>query len=288
MPEIKYPEYRDYVSNRVEVNNAMMAMLAGSRLAAHTLQLTAGSTATLGQLFPAVEHIARFNLRSDQARALLHDADEHIASVAIPYALATHEAFVMDMLDMIKAEGTPWVTQGKLVKAWNMHTVFFDSCGHAEPADYMEMFHVLREARNCIIHERGGVNAGLTNAIAAMGAGARAEWERLNQFQKPQALDGGSGRLALTAEHIFTAFAVTKYLGRAMNAVLGSHLSVNTWARIAVADFAASTKKTRNSTRWRRSAIGYARENYSGTSVVEADIEAAARALGLWTLARWE
>lgn len=105
MPEILFRDYREYAASRVEVNNAMMALLAGSRLAAHTLSLTAGSNATLGQLFPAVEHIDRLNLRSDSARQLLQDADHHIASVAIPYALATHEDFVTDMLALVEGEG---------------------------------------------------------------------------------------------------------------------------------------------------------------------------------------
>ena len=74
VPEILFPEYRAYVASRIEVNNAMMALLAGSRLAAHTLTLTVGSTATLSQLFPAVEHVGRFDLRSDSARQLLNDA----------------------------------------------------------------------------------------------------------------------------------------------------------------------------------------------------------------------
>lgn len=153
--EILFRKYRDYVANRIEVNNAMMALLAGSRLAAHTLSLTAGSTTTLAQVFPAVEHIERFNLRSDSARQLLADADQHIASVAIPYALATHEEFVLDMLEFLKAESRSLMTHGKQIKAWNMHSVLFETCGYAEPAEWMETFHVLREVRNSIIHAGG-------------------------------------------------------------------------------------------------------------------------------------
>ncbi|MGV1009493.1 MAG: hypothetical protein ACOYBY_12895 [Dermatophilaceae bacterium] len=99
----------------------MAALLVGSRLAAHTLSLTAGSTATLGQLFPAVDHIERFDMRSDVARDFLNNADHHIASVAVPYALATHEDFVKEMLALLKAEGRTLITHGKRVKAWNMH-----------------------------------------------------------------------------------------------------------------------------------------------------------------------
>lgn len=289
MPEILYPAYRNYVANRIEVNNAMMALLAGSRLAAHTLQLTAGSSATLGQLFPAVEHIERFNLHSDSARDLLHHADSHIASVAIPYALATHEEFVMRMLEFLKREDRTLVASGKKavrIRAWNMHTVLFDTCGYPEPTDWMETFHVLREVRNCIIHAAGAVSTDLNTLIAAMGDASRAGWVRLNSGDDPEELSD-NGRLALTAEHVFAAFAVTKGVGREINAALGAELDATTWARLAVEDFVANTSKTRNSTGWRRSLVGYARQYYAVAALTEKDLEAAARQLGAWTLRRW-
>jgi hypothetical protein len=284
--EILYRDYRNYVANRVDVNNAMMALLAGSRLAAHTLQLTAGSTATLAQLFPAVEHIDRFNLRSDSARQLLHDADAHIASVAIPYALATHEEFVTSALDFLEAEGRSLVTGGNPIKAWNMHEVLFNTCRHTAPAEWMETFHTLREARNCIIHSGGSIGVRLNDAISAMGAESRAGWQRLNRGEAPEDLVK-NGRMALTAEHVFTAFAVTKRLGREVNAALAGELDGSTWARLAVRDFAAETSKPRNSNVWRRSVLGFARYHYAGANLTEADIEKAARETGLWTASNW-
>lgn len=286
MQEIHFREYRDYVDNRMEVNNAMMALLAGSRLAAHTLSLTAGSTATLAQLFPAVAHVDRFNLRSDSARQLLHDADKHVASVAIPYALATHEEFVMNMLKLLESEGRLLITHGKRIRAWNMHTVLFETCGEAEREDWMQAFHVLREVRNCIIHTGGVVQAALVERLGEMGAAARKGWERLNAGDPPEALHEG-GRLVLTAEHVFTAFAVTKRLGREINVALGRELDSTAWARVAVEDFQESTTRTRNSSGWRRSVIGYARQYYNQAALSEADLENAARNLGYWTLAKW-
>jgi hypothetical protein len=287
VPEILFPEYRAYVASRVEVNNAMMALLAGSRLAAHTMSLTVGSTATLAQVFPAVEHIGRFDLRSDSARQLLNDADQHIASVAAPYALATHEEFVMDMLELLKNEGRTLITHGKPIRAWNMHKVLFETCGYSEPTEWMETFHVLREMRNCIIHAGGGISQNLTDRIAEMGPAARTGWKKMHLSREPEALDD-SGHLALTAESVFTAFAVTKRLGREVNAALGEELDASTWARLAIEDYRAKTSKTRNSSAWRRSAIGYARQFYSEASLDNADLEKAARNLGLWTAARWD
>jgi hypothetical protein len=286
VPQIQYPAYRDYIASRVEVNTAMAALLAGSRLAAHTLSLTTGSTATLGELFPAVEHIGRFNLRSDEARDLLHNADYHIASVSVPYALATHEDFVMSTLDYLEREGRTLIRHGKPVRAWNMHAVLFETCGKVEPADWMEMFHVMREMRNCITHEGGMVSQKLRDAIANMGAAARTEWVRMNLGSPPQDIDQ-SGSLALTAEHMFTAFAVTKRLGREINALMRDELSGTEWARIIVADHAAATTRTKNSNTWRRALAGYKRMHYADAPVTDSDLEAAARHLGFWTLTKW-
>jgi hypothetical protein len=210
--ELLYPEYRNYLDTRVTVNNAMMALLAGSRLAGHTLQLTEGSQRTLGELFPAVEHIKRFNLRSDAARSLLHDADHHLASVALPYALATHEDFVISSIDLLRNEGFAIRRAGRSIKAWNMHDVLFNSSGYAIPGDLMQSFHLLREMRNCTIHVGGKVQPDLTTRIAAMGSSSTAEWQRLNG-QPPSAVVQ-AGQVTLIAEHIFTAFAITKSLGR--------------------------------------------------------------------------
>lgn len=287
VPEVLYPAYRSYVSSRVEVNDAMMALLAGSRLAAHTLSLTTGSTATLKQLFPAVPHIERFNLRSDSARELLHNADHHIASVAVPYALATHEDFVVAMLDVLKNEGRVLTTRGKRVRAWNMHTVLFETCGQSAPEDWMQTFHVLREMRNCITHEGGGVSEALREAIAAMGSHARSGWQRLNLDLRPEDMEQ-SGQLVLTAEHVFSAFAVTKRLGREINAALAHELTSDEWARTAVRDFVVVTSKAKNSSSWRRALLGYVRQNYAAVALTEPDLEAAARTLGVWTRSRWE
>jgi hypothetical protein len=264
----------------------MMAMLAGSKLAAHTLQLTVGSTSTLSQLFPAVPHIARFNLRSDAARAFLENADYHIASVSIPYALATHEDFVVEMLKFLKGNGVALQTGGRNIRAWNMHSVLFQSCGVSEPEEWLESFHVLREVRNCITHAGGSADSKLSEAIAAMGTGARAGWAAVNNGLAPESLIVG-GRVALTAELIFQAFAITKRLGREINAALQSKLASAVWARMLVEDFAAQTSKAKNSDQWRRSLTGYASKHYSGMPIDAEELESAARELGVWTSARW-
>lgn len=287
MAEIRFPEYRKYTDARVEVNNAMAAILAGSRLAAHTLSLTVGSTGTLSQIFPAVDHIKRFDLSSDAARDLLNNADHHVASVSIPYALATHEDFVMSMLEMLKCNGRDLKLNGKLekkvssIRAWAMHSALFETCQISEPSAHLESFRVLREMRNCITHNGGVVDAKLRAAIAKMGTDARDAWRKINLGAAPEDVEH-KGNLLLTAEHIFTSFAVTKQLGRTINAALGSELSTTEWARIVVEDFAANTNKQKNSSQWIRALRGYAHHEYGQCGIGDKVLEVEARSLGYW------
>lgn len=286
MSEVLYPRYRAYIENRVELNDAIMALLAGSRLAGHTLSLTVGSEATLSELFPAVQHIRRFNLRSDVARELLNNADHYFASLALPYTLAVHEDFVMSTLDWLAQEGVQVTENGKplrswgRIRAWNMHEILFESLGEFPPEEWLQSFHVLRETRNCIIHAGGVIDDKLRGAIKEMGSNARSGWKSIS-LGTPEDIEK-EAKVLLTAEHIFLVLAVTKHLGREINRHLQIRLGKPAWARIVVKDFQASTSKVPHSSSWRRALIGYARHRYGGIGLSAAQLEAAARAAGLW------
>lgn len=282
MAEILFHKYRTYVASRVEVNDAMSALLASSRLAENSLAAVPPDM-LLTEKFPTVEHIERFNVTADRARAHFLGADHHLASVAVPYALATHENFVMEMLNLLKDEGRTLTTNR--LRAWNMQTVLFESCGEQEPLSWMESFHVLREMRNCITHAGAAAGDNLAKAIADMGPDARAGWTELTG-QPPESVED-DGRLVLTAQHIFTAFAVTNRLGREINALLRREFDRATWSRFAVEDHDQHTSAPRNSSNWRRKALGFVRQNYAALEIEEDDIESAARNLGMWTLSQW-
>ncbi|WP_420625063.1 hypothetical protein [Candidatus Poriferisodalis sp.] len=99
---VYFPIYRRYKATRQQANNAMVSLLAGSALASHTLQLTEGSSRLLPEIFPAVPHIARFNLRPDAAADVLRSAGPHLATVTVPYALAIHEDYVTQCIEWVR------------------------------------------------------------------------------------------------------------------------------------------------------------------------------------------
>lgn len=261
-----------------------MALLAGSRLAAHTLKLTEGSKRLLPEIFPAVDHIERFSLRTESARELLVNADAHLGAVTLPYALAVHEDFVLTVLEMIKQAGIPLLSLGKPIKAWNMHESLFRSLGMAMPIASLAHFHLLRHMRNALIHEGGVISQQLKDAINGMPGDAIVEWDRLTG-RHPQDFIL-QGKVVCATGDIFASFAIVKRLGREINSALQKGLPRTVWAQIIVDHYLqspASSGKTRNSDQWMRALWGYARSMYGPLGLLEGELEQAAANMGEWT-----
>lgn len=293
---VEFPDFRQYEATRQEANNAMMALLAGSKLAAHTLQLTSGSRQLLPEIFPGVEHISYFNLRTDSATELLLDSGHHLGAVAVPYALAVHEDFVMTVLAMLDTMGHTWRAPGSnsdptknRVKAWNMHEAVYMTLGQPVPARgsaeiALEHFHLLREMRNTHIHAGGSISSGLRDQVTDISAPAKAEWERVARRTPADVI--AMPRLRFTTFDIFAAFGTTKALGRTINALLRDGLAQTEWAEICRSDYSTLSSKTPGSDQWIRGLLGHANAFYGTTSMTEADLLNAAIAGGQWTEGR--
>lgn len=286
MSEINFRRYREYVSARVGANNAMIALLAGSRLAAHNLQLHSGSPYQLPGLFPAVADIDRFNLLPDQASALLLNADSHLSAVAIPYALAVYEAFVKDAAELLKRDGIAITIDRKTMAAGAMHNTFYKAAGVPQPLRIVNLFHVLRAARNAQIHNAGVLTSEVTQTIANLTADQQSRWEKLTMAPIGAMINGD--HLEFTIGHLVAAFAVTKEAARHINATLGTVLSRKLWAELAIEDYLPTATHPRNSLNWRKSLVGYTRFNYlGGLNLLTQELEAAARSTGVWNHHQW-
>jgi hypothetical protein len=281
MAEVHFPDYRVYDASREEANNAMMALLVGSRLAAHTLRLTEGSTRVLSEIFPAVPHIKRFDLRTESARQLLLDADTHLGAAAVPYALAVHEDFVMTSLNLLKSWGVVLQTGKKAIKAWNMHEILFKTMNATGPQPSLSHYHLLRIMRNTQIHAGGTVSPELQNYVAKMASSSVTAWQRLTG--RPPADIAVGTKITFTVGDIIASFAVIKELARNINLGLQSTIQPSAWAQIIVEDYSSQTNNIRNSDNWMRSLRGYARTLYRPLGITASELEAAAIALGKWT-----
>lgn len=280
MAEILYPKYRKFIEKRVETNNAVIALLAGSQLALHTLQLTEGSSATLKNVFPAVNHIKRFDLKTSDAKNLLSDVEHHLSSVAVPYALATHEAYVTDLLEDLKNWG---YTIPSTINSAKMHEAVFDALQEPYPQDLLETFHVLRLVRNEIIHNQGIARSTLKGKISDLSSSSISTWEKRNLGNSPQMLINPDDTLNLTAETIFTAFALSKELGRAINKALENNLPTTIWAKIVVSDYGSNSTRAKNTSQWKKGLKGLIRQQYKNLYITKTELEQEARAQGFWT-----
>lgn len=293
-PWMEFPAFRRYEAVRQEANNAMMALLAGSKLAAHTLQLTAGSARLLPEIFPGVEHVSYFNLRTDVATQLLLDTGHHLGAVAVPYALAVHEDFVMTVLDLVsgfgfsrRAPGDSEDSTRNRVAAWNMHEAVWMTLGEQPPIRgslvALEHFHLLREMRNAHIHAGGAVSTRLEREATEMSAAAATQWVRLSRRSPAEVI--ASNTFRFTTFDIFSVFATTKSLGRVVNHLLRSALTPDQWAGICIDDYSALTTRAPGSDRWMRGLIGHASLNYAAC-VTDAEVVAAAVERGAWPTGR--
>jgi hypothetical protein len=283
--EIKFARYRGYEDARVDANNSMIALLAGSRLAAHSLQLHEGSPHQLPGLFPMVRDIDRFNLLPGRATELLMGADAHLAAVAIPYALAVYEAFVIDAVALLEADGKSVDRSRGSMNASRMHQTFFRAADAPAATDTIALFHVLRCMRNAQIHHAGVVTTELISVMNELTDEQKRRWEKL--IMSPLGEIRVGDQIGFTLGHLVASFAVTKEAARVLNEVLAGSLSRDFWADLAVEDYCENAKHPRNSSGWRRGLIGSAAFHYRPLELREEELEEAARRGGVWTLDSW-
>ncbi|RBO87864.1 hypothetical protein [Nocardia puris] len=172
---VRFRAFREYEDHKAEANNAMMALLAGAQLSAHLLKLTEGSDRLLPEVFPAVDHIHRFNLKSDQARQILHGADTHLGKMAVPYVLSLHEDFMRTCVGMLADNGLCAKALAKRNLS-DLHTDFESVTSHVYDTDMMSYMTVLGHMRNAVIHNGGTMTRVLFDTLAHWSGAQEQGW----------------------------------------------------------------------------------------------------------------
>lgn len=204
MREVRFAGYRRYESRRVEASNAMMALLAGAGMASHLLQLTRGSQHLLPEVFPQVPHIGRFNLHTEVAREILDAADTHLGAMSIPYALALHDDFLRDCIDLLFLAGK--CTAKEVVAAGSLaakHPLIERCTLEAFNADSLAQLTTIRLMRNCTIHGGGRADQTLLNDLAGWTPSIEESWIKLTRSSPRRLTLGdelafGHGEMILT------------------------------------------------------------------------------------------
>lgn len=272
MRTVSYLSYRIHEHQRIQTNDTMMGLLVGSKLAAATLELTAGSAVTLSKMFPRVEHIRRFDHLTDKARAVLSDAEPLLGTMAVPFVMGLHEDLIVGMLKLINAEPNMRVPNLRNAKANNMHSMFEQASGVNFPGELTELFHLIRTMRNTHIHNGGRANAALQNQASGLSVHATATWKQITGEAAPLFSIGNEVRLGLP--ELIGCLAVTKRLAEAANVVLQTALRRQTWLGMLKADWTASVPPKGNPQQRLKNLTGYARVYYAPLSFTKAEIQA--------------
>lgn len=143
-----------------------------------------------------------------------------------------------------------------------MHEAVFDTLQEPLPQVFLETFHILRLVRNEIIHNQGIARSTLKGKISHLSSSSISKWEKRNLGDSPQSLINPDNTLNLTTETIFTAFALSKELGRAINKALENNLPTTIWAKIVVSNYESKSTRAKNTSQWQKGLKGVIRQQY--------------------------
>jgi hypothetical protein len=276
---VRYLRYREYEEQRVIANDSMMGLLAGAKLAAHTLTLTEGSPHLLPQIFPNVPHIARFNLTVVSAKYILDHAEDYLGTLAIPYALAIHEDLVMGMLQLANSVGLLSNNALGNIKSVTMHEELEKLAGGSFTPDTLEVFHLVRLARNAQIHSGGIAGTSLVNRVAAAGPSVLALWVRITKQPFPTYAIGD--RVALGLQDLIGVLAITKRLAEEANVFMQQIYPRAGWADMVVEEWLPDRKPGLNPSQLVRKALGVARRHYNPLGLTDPEMTAAMQRAGV-------
>lgn len=271
MPIVKYPDYRSYERLRIQTNDTMMGLLVGSKLAAATLELTAGSSVTLSRMFPGVDHIRRFDHKADTAREVLSDAEPLLGAMAVPYVLGLQEDLFVSMLTLLNSEPTISVPDLDNTKTANMHGRFEAATNTVFDADDVELFSLVRVMRNTHIHNGGKASTRLADVTSGLSSVARTKWQDITGEPAPNYVEGDEVNLGLP--ELIAILAVSKRLSDKANEGLQTALPRPAWLRILKDDWLEASSGSKGNPEQRlRKIKGYARTYYTPLSFSDLEI----------------
>lgn len=278
--QLRYFEYRSLQARRQQANSSIMALLAGSKLAVNTLQLTRGSIHQLSEIYTEVEHIERFNLRTDTAMRILDEAENHLAVMAVPYVMALHEDYMSHCCQLLASVGLLSSSRLSDLNAKNMHRTFENASGGTVNAVDLQLFQVLRCLRNSLIHSGGVASEELEQARWAVGAAGEARWMLVARESLPPFAKGSIVQVGQF--HIIATLAITSTLMKDANSILTSCVPREIWADRALQDaLVAGQGAVGNPNQRLRSLRRFINRYYLNLQLGDAELIAAGFRIGL-------
>jgi hypothetical protein len=270
---VKFARFRELEKRRVDSSNRIWAIIVGSKMAASTLQLTKGSSRTLAEIFPSLQHVGRFDMRSDKAAALLGDAELEMCTMGMAHAIALHEDFVKTCLEMLIPSGKFSKTKLANTRTVNAHEYFAEASGHTFDVDALALFHVTRLTRNCHIHAGGLVDTTLVKAFSNMTPSQQSLWSSLTG--ESIAAPSVGSRALVGVGGLVATLAVGKRLAYDVNLGLQTAISRESWADIAADEYFSVGSKHPKDPSSLRALRGYLKGGFAPLALTDAELQSA-------------
>lgn len=242
-------------------------------MASNTLTLTEGSERTLSEIFPSVEHIQRFNLRTDRARSLLATAEQDMSTMGMSYALALHEDFAKTCLGWLVPLGKLTRRQWRDSRTVDVHEKLEQASGQRMNVDSLKLFHLVRIIRNCHIHAGGRASAELERYSSALTPDQRTTWEDLTG--EPYAVMRRDDPAHVGVGGLTATLAIGKRLSYDINLCLQKAIPRSTWADMAAGEYFALGAKPATHVKALRAVKGHIRGRYDALAFTDEELEAA-------------
>jgi len=278
-PAVKFPGYRVFDESRVEANDAMVALLVGSRLSSHLLEANAGSSAYLSEIYPAVRGIGRMYRTIDDTSQMLIEAERHLASMAIPYVWATYEELVNSAVKLFEECRMGPTGAERHNGLPGLHSYLERVSSIEFESDALALAELVRRIRVCIIHNGGRIRADLVDEWNSLAPSARTAWVGFAGHD----LDVTKENLELTDRELVASLATTKWMARQISSLLVAALTAQDWSKAIVDDFLENYgRPLPGETRMlRRKVKGWVRMYYSATNATDSDIDSELLGRGL-------
>jgi hypothetical protein len=233
---VKFPDYRTFESSRILANDAMVALLIGSRVADATL--AEASVQDAARFLPdivTVEEVERLNRTVPDARGLLQASEILLAYMAIPFALAVYQSFAARAVLLLRDAGKDHTEDDPFVMSLHRIQEHLVEIGLNFENDSLALFHLSRRIRNRVVHYAGMPGSRLLGEYRNLSTTCRTRWEDLTG--RPLSADPEGAGLILASGEMRAVLAITKGLARELCGNLVEAIGRATWADIAVRDY---------------------------------------------------
>jgi hypothetical protein len=263
--------FDEFWDQRTAVNQSINALEFSRRLTMHEVSTLRPHLRErrLGELYPAHVVGSRFGYRLRTAESYLNDSAEFLFEAAFISCQPAYEEYVDRTAAWVAAAtgSTPPSPYGGLPSKHE----WFERRGADVSGPWLQVFEVLREARNAFVHNGGLVNDRLAQQRAALSAAAQAGWTRVAKIELP-AMAVGDNLDVRALDPVATIYAIGRLAIELNRAIVAGRVisSDERWADLAVLDY-----RRRNPHAWkadrhmrRRKALGHAEHNFGAAMPV--------------------